>query len=290
VTTDTDDISARVDTASRRVAKEPGPPRLQPGGQWGLPPATASRRRFWLVAGAVSAVVATVLVCLWLKLGPQDHPKTDPRPILHVRQGTGGFPSIGAALDSPKARDGGVRIIVGSGRYPELINLHGRNRITIEAAEGAEVVIVPPPDGDDKKPLLDLADTRDVHLHGLRLNGAGRLKTLVAISLANPGLLLEHLRLEGFTESAVAITNCAGEKDHVVRLLHLETLPGDLQNPVPAVAFRANPRVEPEKNAYIHIKHCLFHGRFEKIKAIQFEPDQLEKTVDFVHNSSKTAR
>jgi serine/threonine protein kinase len=290
VTTDTDDISARVDTASRPVAQEPGPLRLQPGGQWGLPAATASRRRFWLVAGVVSAVVATVLVCLWLKLGPQDYPKTDPRPILHVRPGTGAFQSIGAALDSPKARDGGVRIVVGPGRYAELINLHGRQRITIEAAEGAEVVIVPPPNADDKKLLLDLADTRDVHVQGLRLDGTGRLNTLVAISLVNPGLLLERLRLQGFTDSGVAITNCAGEKDNPVRLLHLEILPRDSQNPTPAVVFRANPRVEPEKNAYVHIKHCLFQGHFEKIKAIQFDPDQLDKTVDIFHNTSKPAR
>jgi hypothetical protein len=286
---DTDDAAPQTDPKPRPTPSAADGSRPRP--RVAPPQTLAASRRIWWVAGSVTVLVLAGLIVLWSRLGPEKHSKTDPRPVLEVRQGAGEFRSITDALKSKQALNGEVRIVIFQGHYREQIELRNKTGITVEAANGNDVVIMPPATADENDPLLKIIETKDVHFKGIALDGEGRLKNLVAIQTTNPGLLLENLRLEGFTQSAVEITNCAGDSAKPVQLLHLEINPDKLKAPAPAIVFRSKAGVEPQKHAHIFIKHCQFNGDFTNTQPIEFDPKSLDgRTVLFEDNAVNKPR
>jgi eukaryotic-like serine/threonine-protein kinase len=253
LTTDTEDPSARVDTAERSSRKRLS--RSRPSSKSLRQPAAVDRRRFWWVAGAVAAVVLVLLFVAWLKFSGTA-PKT--QPVIKVNKASGqpgDYRTIREALDRAQSGD---RIVVAGGQYEEQLVLRRKTGITIEAGEG-EVVLVPPRTLGSNEPLLKLYDAGDVHFKGIKLKGAYRLQHLVALFGHSPGLTLENLQFEEFTQSAVLITNCAGKSGQPVRLEGLETTGAGVARP--GVEFRRNAEIiDPNLNNHIWLANCRFQG------------------------------
>src|SRR5262249_23262028 len=136
-------------------------------------------------------------------------------------------------------------IVLLDGEHREHLVVDGRSRIapkvTIEAAEGVAVVWSPPQAKvpQEKTLLLRVADVQDLRIKGIKLNGEGRLETLVLLTGTCPGLSLEDLTLEGFTRSGVAVTNCAGEEGRPVQLLRVVASATTKDLPEAALTFNA---------------------------------------------------
>jgi hypothetical protein len=104
------------------------------------------------------------------------------------------------------------------------------------------------------------------------------MHTLLRVIGNNAGLTLEGLRLVEFTSTAVEINNCEGARDRPVQLLNLTVTPKDLKAPKPAITFRANPKVTPKLNSYIHITNCRFEGDY-KTGPLVFEKKDVGEEV-----------
>jgi len=211
----------------------------------------------------VSAVIAFGLGLLLWKVVFQTPKKTPGRPPLRVnkRGEEGAFKTIKKALERAKPGD---LIVIEGGVYPEQLDLHKQRGITIEAGEG-EVVVQPPPHLKKNRKLLEMYDCDNVHIKGIQFNGKGKMQTLVSIGGTCPGLVLDRVRLEQFTRTAVQITNCSGAKDQGVQplqLRHLQIMSPNLKEPGPAITFGLHAQIVwPKLNDHIHIVDCKFNGK-----------------------------
>jgi serine/threonine protein kinase len=281
VTTDTDDLTARSDNTPRSTRRAAPSSRLRPGSK-PAPSAVVDRRRLWLVAGIVTAVIITILVALWLKSGPRPETTTSESTVLRVGPKRE-YTKIGEAIQALRSKNTGgtrARIVVEPGEYRErLVLAKPRIGFILEPAVGAKVILAPP-DADETQPLLVAQQTHDVTIKGLTLDGKGRQQVLVRVNLKNPGLTLEDVRLEGFTESGVETFNCAGTADDPIQLRGLFTIPADLKAPKPAVVLRLEKNIiDPKINDHIHFDHCQFQGEYQTANPIQFDPKQLGPDV-----------
>jgi len=90
------------------------------------------------------------------------------------------------------------------------------------------------------------------------------VKDLITLTGTSPGLMLEDVKLQGFTHSAVKVINCAGEKGNPVRLTGLTvTAPG---KDTWALFFDAGENIiGPLQNDHIIISDsCRFDGFGER--------------------------
>jgi serine/threonine protein kinase len=283
LTSDTDDPSARVDTAPRSSQNLP-PSRPRPSGKSGVT-MTRERRRLGLVIAVVSLIIIAGLGYLIWKVFWQ-HPKkpAGPPPPLRVNKDgqEGEFKTIKAALAAlDRARAGDRRIIIAGGRYEERLVLRGKRGITIQAGEG-EVAIIPPAGLSDQVPLLELYGCERVHIQRIKFNGQGRIQTLLSVAGECPGLVLERVRFEKFTRTAVQITNCAGEKDRKVQPVQLQQMQitsPDPKKPAPAITFGLAHVLSPNLNDHIHIVDCQLNGKPLRAKQIFFDKKFLGNDV-----------
>ncbi len=285
---DTDDPTARADTAPRSSRKNLSSSRSRLAGRSGVH-AAQDRRRLLLVVAVVSVAVLASLAFLYWKFIVNQQPKTHPgRPPLRVNKAgpPGEFKTIQEALSKAVRGD---RIVVAPGEYAEALLVQKKRGITLEAGDG-EVVIVPRPGHDPRDPLLKAEDVKGVRIKGLRFKGRGKVQRLVLVMGNDPGLTLERLQLDGFTQTAVEIANCAGTADEPVRLRAIETIPAEPSSPPPAVTFVANPQILPKINAYVHIDQCRFQGDYKAGKPVKFEKAQLGPDVTLDGNPLGEAR
>jgi hypothetical protein len=257
LTTDTDDPSAKVNTAPRSSRKGVSRSPSRSSSKSLVQPAE-DRKRLWWVVGGVTVLVLALLLLAWWKFGGSRTPKS--ARVIKVNKAAGQAGDFRTIKEALEKAEGGDRIVVAGGEYEEQIVLRHKKAITIEAGEG-EVVILPPRDLGDSTPLLNLFDAQGVHIKGLKLRGGNRLKNLVAVFGNSAGLTLENLQLEGFKEGAVLITNCAGSKDHPVTLVGLQTLGDALSPPRYGVEFQINQRIlDPKTNNHVHMRDCQFRA------------------------------
>jgi serine/threonine protein kinase len=266
---------SRADTSERSSRKNLRP---RPGGKSGVY-RLSERQRFWLVAGGASAVV---LLCLFLLLGrfvfaPSPKVRSAVRPVLRVNKigRAGEFKTIMSAVQRARAGD---RIVIAGGEYEERLVLRDKKDIAIEAGEG-EVKVIPPKAPGPGNALVTLENTRGLELRGLKLAGQDRTRYLVVVVGTNPGLLLEQLRLVGFTGGGVELSNCEGEDVRPIQLRGLVFVAKDPKAAKPGVVFHANPRVIPTRDGHIHIQNCAFEGNFGKVRRYAFDPERLGPDV-----------
>jgi hypothetical protein len=273
LTSNTGDLSAKVDTAPQSSHKDLSPSRKRLASK--TADITAQERyRIWFVVIVVSVVIVAGLGYLVWKVVQQPGKKSPGRTPLRVnKEGKAGdFKTIREALERARPGD---KILVAGGRYEEQLVLRGRRGITIEADIG-EVVIVPPANLKKHDPLLELYACEQVHIKRLKFDGQKKMPTLVTLAGFCPDLHLDQVKLEMFTQAAVVITNCAGERERdkevmPVQLTGIKTSPPDLLKPVPAISFRLNKNVRsPSLNDHIHIKDPTFQGKYKTTKPIVF--------------------
>jgi len=255
---DTQALVSQTDTTPRPDAKPRSSRRL------GVP-AQPDQRRVWLVVGAVSAVFLLIVVfCVWRFILSRPAPPVQVRAALLVTQDPKGqhnsFRTIKQALSKAEPGD---RIVLLDDHHQENVVVRpqfGTTRVTIEAAEGKHVLWTAE---NPKDPLLTLADAKDFQLNGkgIALDGKGRLKTLVTLNLHCPGLQLENAILKGFTNTAITVTNCAGDPDNPVRLTGLR-IAATTKGAAAALAFDANPSIVacPVNDNVVVSDSCRFEG------------------------------
>src|SRR5207302_2606381 len=108
---------------------------------------------------------------------------------------------------------------------------------------------------DDSQPLLKITAASGLRVSGFTLDGQNRLRDLVVLTGACPGLLLEDLHLTGFRESGVALRNCAGEPARFVILQRLRIAPSS--SAMSAVHFDSQGE---EVNRFVRVTDCRLEG------------------------------
>jgi len=117
--------------------------------------------------------------------------------------------------------------------------------------------------GKPMNKLLTLGNCPDCKIRNLHFDGRGA-EVLIGIFGKCPGLTLESLRLDNFTQAGVQITNAEGADGKPITLSGLEF--GRLTNPAArAISFTINPTVKPEDNRWFKITGCAFEGDTNRV-------------------------
>jgi hypothetical protein len=277
---ETDNLAAAFDTAT-----------LAPPAKTKAPAAAANKRAL-VVAGVVAALVAiplclivSIATATWLFFQKHDDANRSGPRRLHVSRDPSrknAQPTIQAAL---KLAEIDSVIELWDEVYEENVvveSARGRTAITLQAAEGKEIVWRSAKTEPDE-PILRIRKGPDFKLRGkgITFDGVlakeGRVNDLIVVNLESPGLTLEDLTLKNFTRSAVFIMNAGGTTSAPLSLHRLQIYSDAAARTRGAIYFDANPKVNPPTNDFIDITNCKFHG-FDNTKAIQVKDDSVNGT------------
>ncbi|MSQ96027.1 MAG: hypothetical protein EXR98_15930 [Gemmataceae bacterium] len=149
----------------------------------------------------------------------------------------------------------------------------GRTAVTIQAAEGKEIVWRSARK-DPEAPILRLSKAAGFKLKGKGIIFDGtidqnrRVIDLITINLESPGLALEDVQINHFERSGIVIMNSGGTEKAPMTLSRLFFLTDVTPKTRGAIYFDANPQVFPSINDHISIDEWRFHG-FDREKTIQ---------------------
>src|SRR5262249_44969074 len=148
------------------------------------------------------------------------------RPALVVsRTEEGAFRTIRDALANARPGD---RIEVREADWEEALRLEGpagRGVVLAGAGPSGPVLWRAPAGHKETEPLLHLSAT-GLTLRHFTLDGRDRVRPLVTVAGACPGLTLEDVELRGFRASGVRLSGCGGSDDALVLLRRLHLAPG----------------------------------------------------------------
>ncbi len=287
LTPDTDNPSARVDTATSRS-------RL------------ASSRGFrhhpyfwWIVVGASALALGIVILVLGVLSRTLSGTKTDGK---STRTAAKSFLVAGQAdkpdsfltiRDALKHTRPGDRILVQKGIHEEQLLLEdgrGAKGVTIEGdgPGGTRVVWRLPKNVKGKKPrFIEISRTEGLNLKGFTLDGDGRVEDLVVLFGRCPGLTLEDLHFKGFTRCAVNVFHCVGKAQSPLSFVRLRAVATEPATSAPKItpeaamifSFRDN-ILDPKENQFIRVQDCLFAGPYQS--AVQMAGPELD--VEFTRN------
>jgi eukaryotic-like serine/threonine-protein kinase len=274
VATDTEDPSAKADTAPRSGPRGRSSARIRL--------LTPEGRRFWLLAAVVAAVVLGVFLVAGFLFGWFAHlfggrGESGARALKVSRQ-AGPYRSLRDALNQAKPGD---RIILLDGEVREQVSVDkDRHKdIRIEAGDGVQVVWrAPTGDRQPSLPLLELAKVQGVRVKGIRFDGEGQMDKLVRLKGHCPGVTLEDIGLEGFKKVGLTLANCTGDPGRPVELRRLTAQP-PAKGDAPAILFFANPKVQPKASDHIRLEGCRLGGTPKQ--AVRFE-GELGRDVRFI--------
>lgn len=247
-------------------------------------PAAARRNRF-LVIALVSAFVV-IPMCLTVTIGSvmffffkkDEEDKKPPPPRFEVSKDPArknAKRSIKAALAAAEV-DSVIEIwdeVVEENVYVEL----KRKRITLQAAEGREVVWRSATN-DPITPILRIHKTAEFRFKGKgitfdgTLDKKGRANNLIMLTGDCPGTTVEDAQLKNFANAGIFIINAAGSEKGPLKLSGLKIFQPDGAKVKAAIYFDANPQVTPNPNDDIVIESSEFPG-FDG-KAIQVRPSK----------------
>jgi hypothetical protein len=261
---DTDDPTAKTDTAPRSARRPAGRKRT-------TPPPVDTRRLWWLMGGVAVVACILVAVLLWwaLRHGSEtDKPVAPERPVIRInRKGRPDSAStLREALNRIKAKPGvGGRIILEQDVTDE-IRVDIAN-VTIESPEEGppftwKAIEKPGPNAK----VLVVYNAADFHLKNVVLDGENRAEALVALTGTCPGTTLENVAFKGIQKYGLWVASCEGGEspDRHVALLGLtfETQKADQS----ALFFDAGRLPNIPKNRDVTVRNCTFKGPGTKIR------------------------
>jgi hypothetical protein len=264
---DTDDLTARADTAPRPAVKS-GSSRKYPVIKGPAPRNWAAHRTSILIALAIGAciLVGVVVAVVLALLGPSKSKETgDNRPppgnVLVVSH-DGAVRSVFEAL---KKAQPGDRIRVRDA-VQECVVLKERRfqNLTIESEDANKPVTWTfPADPRGMPQLIDVQNVEGLTIQHLVLDGGDRANEVVRLHGNCPGLKLDDLKIKGFKQSGVLITNCGGTPEKPVSLLHLRFFADNKQRDA-GIAFKhVDGWANPPQNQHIIVQSCYFEGQFK---------------------------
>jgi hypothetical protein len=257
---DTDDLTARADTAPRTAPKNPSSrKRLNKSTTVVLD--LAKRVQLLIIMGVIGffivvGVVAAVVISLFGGANPKSTDKVKPAGNVLLVTKDGSLRTIGEALkkaqpgDTIKVRDA----------VQECISLEGKRHpnLTIEAEDPAHYLAwsfpANPPTGTTH--LIDVRYIEGLTVRGFILDGGDKVNQVIMLHGNCPGLKLENLKIKGFKEAGVLVTNCAGTSERPVTLSRL-TFIADGQPKDAGVLFKYAPNIkDPPRNQHINVHKC----------------------------------
>jgi serine/threonine protein kinase len=265
----TDQLRFDLDTGNNRVATT----RLRTRSRNAGPPLLLIGVLVGGIALLLGGAVISVLAWSYFRSGTSStaaSPAEKKRVTLWVsrsRSDDHTFSTLGGALLEVKRRQlsDGVRILVETDLH-ESILLHDWPRISIEAAQGKEITWTPFSQDESANGLLILGNVPEWKIKGFTLDGQGKTTDLITLWGRCPGLVLEDLKLKGFTRSGVLLGSCAGGSGENQEIL-LDNL--DLTTSAPqqrAIYFTLFPHIPAvPQNEHVIIRDCTFVGRGAKV-------------------------
>jgi eukaryotic-like serine/threonine-protein kinase len=239
----------------------------------GLPPTVPSRLG-WVVGISSLVVVASMVaggILAWVfGKKPESTPRENSGPLVFRvnRLGTDdASPSIAAALTKIRARGKQPARIVVQDNLAESDVVVDMPNIRIEAEEGKTIHWKPSSKPGATK-LLQVYKAENFHLKGFTLDGENRVNILINLFHHCPGATLENLKLQGFKQYGIWVTNCEGgeSRDRYVQFNRLEFVTS--QKDQTALFFSIQPsfRDSIPKNKFFALRDCTFDGPGVKIK------------------------
>ncbi len=236
-----------------------------------------SRKTVYLVGGGAIALTALVVV-LAIVFGSSRPVVAPPRKPLEVtsdfKNRPGTFPTIAAAMR--KAKKGDV-IQIEDELHKECLDINIPKmsliptEITIQGAPGKHVVWTTSKPAQPDEALLIVRHGANLRIQDITFDGklddADRVKNLVEMNFASPGLTFERVKFRAFEKAGLKIMNAAGEPDRPIRISDCEFAfalgvkppePQVAKVPDAAVTFHANLAVEPKINDHIDFTGVRF--------------------------------
>ncbi|HXG10002.1 MAG TPA: protein kinase [Gemmataceae bacterium] len=280
---DTDDLSARADTAARPsdrpAVSRPWPNLLPIEGQ--------DPRRLWWVAALAAILLLALGGLLWWLIAGSSTPSTEAtasaasqRPVLKVSQSArDGYRTVAEALRKARAGD---RIVIHDPTIREALSVDGRiwkvpRDVTVEPAEDLkEPVRWLLPEKARADQIVVLSNLEGFTLKGITFDGEQRVQDAVLLTGHCPGLTLEDVSAQGCKRSGLMICNCMGASGRPVSVVRLKAVTA--RDGEAAVAIQLNPDVrDPAINQYITFRDCRHEGPSKA--PLKFNPTDI-KDVD----------
>ncbi|HTU19719.1 MAG TPA: protein kinase [Gemmataceae bacterium] len=240
----------------------------------GLPPAAPPRTLGWVIGIASAIVVGFVIVVgllTWIFGGGTKNvtPTRSEPAVFYVnpRGGSKASTSIAAVLDRLRGKSKRAARIIVQEDIAENNVMIDVPHVTIEAEEGKTIHWRSSPKAGATK-LFAVYKAEDVHVKGFILDGQGRLKLLVNLFERCRGTKLEDLKLQGFTQYGIWITNCEGGEgpDQRIEMNRLEFVTTDKSQTALYFSIESGMSKEFPKNRYFTFHDCKFVGEGTKVK------------------------
>jgi serine/threonine protein kinase len=277
---DTDDLTARADTAPRTAPKNPSSrKRLNKSNTVVLD--SAKRVQLLIIMGVIGffivvGVVAAVVISFFGGANAKSTDKEKPAGNVLLVTKDGSLRTIGEALkkaqpgDTIKVRDAVQECIILEGkRFPNL---------TIEAEDPARYVAWSFPANPLRgtTQLIDVRNIEGLTLRGFVLDGGEQAEQVIRLHGNCPGLKLEDLKIKGFKQVGVLITNCAGTNDRPVILSKLSLIAEGQPKDAGLFFYFVKGIKDPPLNQHIKVQKCTFAGTFKS--KVVVEPDSNESS------------
>ena len=269
------DPAAKDEVVPRVVRRTPSSGTRRVGG---LLPVAPPSRIGWIIGIASVIVLAFVLVTAflaWLSSATTNAP-TPPRlgPAVFYVNPHGednAFKSIGEVLDRLRKSKQAARIIV-QDDIAESDLIVDVPHVAIEAEEGKTIRWRPSKTAAPK--LFAVHKAEDVRIKGFTLDGENRLAFLVNLFHRCPGTKLEDLKLQGFKNYGIWVTNCEGSAERRIEFNRLTFT--TTRKEQAALFFSIEPSIRDAipKNRCFVFRNCTFDGPGAPVKSA--DPAMLE--------------
>jgi eukaryotic-like serine/threonine-protein kinase len=240
----------------------------------GAPPATPSRRLGWVI-GIASVIVVGFIVLIgvltWIFSGGANNtaPARPEPTVFYVnpRGGNNAATSLVEVLNRLRGKSKQpVRIIVQDDLAEDDVIIDVPN-VTIEPEEG-KTIRWHASSREGATKLFAIHKAEGVRIKGFTLDGENRLKFLVNLFNRCPGTKLEHLKLQGFTQYGIWVTNCEGGPgpDRVIQFNRLELITTRPEHTAVFFSIEQGIRETVSKNRYFAFHDCTFGSEGAKVK------------------------
>jgi eukaryotic-like serine/threonine-protein kinase len=280
---DTDDLTARADTAPRSAHKRVPAPKQSKSKALLEDP--KKRRILWIIlavicffalAGATAVISSAFFGKSKSKTSGEDSPPALGK-TLFVRQ-DGAYRKISEALKDAQPGDH-IRVGV---NVQENVLLEGKRfqSLTIESEDSNRPVTWSfPTDAKGVAQILDIRNVEGVTVRGFVMDGGDRANEIVRLYGNCPGLKLDDLKLKGFKQYGIVVSNCAGTSDRPVTLSRLRFFGDEKLQRDAAIRFQfVKAIVDPPLNRFIKVQSCSTQNSFKERYSI--DPAGNDATVE----------